>query len=197
MSTRGTKLAVAALVGAAGVLAWLDYGLLQDPVDISPVAPPAGRTEAHPQPSPAPSTALDKRKAEQFLEMVSRPLFNPARRPVQRVEPEAAAGRAPKVEPAKLRLVGVMRVADEPPRALIRYADEPAGRWIAEGGEYHGWTLTKVNEGSVVVEAGGRSQELMLFIPPPPQKVPPAPPPAAPAQPQPPEANPDAAPRQQ
>ena len=53
------------------------------------------------------------------------------------------------------------------------------------------------NEGSVIVEAAGRSQELMLFIPPPPQKVPPAPPPASPAQPQPPEANPDAAPRQQ
>jgi hypothetical protein len=82
------------------------------------------------------------------------------------------------VEPAKLRLVGVMKPDDGPPRALIRYADEPTGRWVAEGSEYHGWTLTKVNEGSVTVEAGGRTEELMLFIPPPPQKAPPLPAPA-------------------
>jgi len=188
------------LAGAAGVLAWLDYSLLLEPVDISPVAPPPGRAEARLQASPPPATALDKRTPEQLQEIVSRPLFNPTRRPVERTEPAAAAARAPKVEPARLRLVGVMMTEGGAPRALIRYADEPTGRWIAEGGEYHGWTLTKVNEGSVIVEAGGRSLELMLFIPPPPQKVPPAPPPAPPAQPAqppPPEANAEAMPPRQ
>jgi hypothetical protein len=177
MATRGAKLAVLALAGAVGVLAWLDYGLLQDPVDISPVAPPPGRAEARLQASPPLSTALDKKAPEQLQETVGRPLFNPSRRPVQRAEPGAAA-RASRVEPAKLRLVGVMKPDDGPPRALIRYADEPTGRWVAEGSEYHGWTLTKVNEGSVTVEAGGRTEELMLFIPPPPQKAPPLPAPA-------------------
>jgi hypothetical protein len=177
---RGKRLAVAALVGAAGLLAWLDLSLLRDPVDISPAAPPPGKAAARPQPTPPPATALDKRGAEQFQETVGRPLFNPTRRPVER--PEAAAVRAPKVEPARLRLVGVMKPNDGPPRALIRFADEPTGRWVAEGSEYHGWTLTKVNEGSVTVAAGGRTQELMLFIPPPPQKVAPAPPPVPPAQ---------------
>ncbi len=175
-SRRGTRLAVAVLAGAAGVLAWLDYGLLQDPVDISSVAPPPGKAELRPQYSPKPSTALDKRTAEQFQETVGRQLFNPSRKPVQRTE--TAARVPPKAEPAKLRLVGVMKPDDEPPRALIRFADEPTGRWIVEGGEYRGWTLTKVNEGSVTVEAGGRTQELMLFIPPPAQKVAPFPPPA-------------------
>jgi hypothetical protein len=173
-SRRGTKVAVAALAIAAGVLAWLDFHLLQSPVDISPVVPPAGKAEARPQHGPQPATALDKKNAEQFQEAVNRPLFNPSRRPVQRTEPVA---RTPKAEPAKLRLVGVMKADDGPARALIRFADEPIGRWIAEGSEYHGWTLTKVNDGSVIVEAGGRTQELMLFIPPPPQKVAPAPPP--------------------
>jgi len=179
---RGRRLAVAALLGAAGVLAWLDLNLLQGAVDISPVAPPAGKVVVRPQPTPPPATALDKRRPEQLQETVGRPLFNPTRRPVQRTE--TAAVRAPKVEPARLRLVGVMKPDDGPPRALIRFADEPAGRWIAEGSEYHGWTLTKVNEGSVIVEAGGRTQELMLFVPPPPQKVAPAPPPAPPPGPQ-------------
>ena len=174
-SRRGTRLAVAVLAGAAGVLAWLDYHLLQSPVDISPVAPPPGRAETRSQHSAPPATALDKKTAEQFQEAVSRPLFNPSRRPVQRTE--TAARVPPKAEPAKLRLVGVMKADDGPPRALIRFAEEPTGRWIAEGGEYHGWTLTKVNDGSVIVEAGGRTQELMLFIPPPARKVAPLPPP--------------------
>jgi hypothetical protein len=172
-SRRGTRLAVAVLAGAAGVLAWLNYNLLQDPVDTSPVTPPQGKVEGRPQHSPKPTTALDKRTPEQFQETVSRPLFNPSRRPVQRSETVA---RAPKAEPPKLRLVGVMKPDDGPPRALIRFADEPTGRWIAEGAEYHGWTLTKVNEGSVIVEAGGRTQEIMLFTPPPAQKVPALPP---------------------
>jgi hypothetical protein len=193
-SRRGTTVAVAALTVAAGALAWLDFHLLQSPVDISPVAPPAGKAEAHAQHGPQPATALDKKTAEQFQETVNRPLFNPSRRPVQRAEPPA---RAPKVEPAKLRLVGVMKVDDGPPRALIRFADEPSGRWIAEGGAYHGWTLTKVNEGSVIVEAGGRTQELMLFVPPPPQKVPPQPPPAPPATQQPADPKVEAQSRQQ
>jgi hypothetical protein len=188
-------MAVVALAVAAGVLAWLDFHLLQTPVDISPVAPPMGKAEAGVQQSPQPATALDKKTAEQYPETVGRPLFNPTRRPVQRVEPVA---RAPKVEPAKLRLVGVMKADEGPPRALIRFADEPTGRWISEGGEYHGWTLTKVNEGSVIVEAAGRTQELMLFIPPPPQKVAPLPPAAMPPAPQPPPAaEAQAAPRQE
>jgi len=172
---RGTKVAVAALAGAAGVLAWLDVQLLQSPVDVSPVAPPQSKTESRPQQNPQPATALEKRTPEQFPETVGRPLFNPSRRPVQRTE--AAARVPPKAEPARLRLVGVMKADDGPPRALIRFADEPAGKWIAEGVEYHGWTLIKVNEASVIVEAGGRTQELVLFIPPPAQKVAPAPPP--------------------
>jgi hypothetical protein len=191
---RGTRLAVAALAAAAGVLAWLDFGLLGDPVDISPVAPPPGKAEARPQPSPPPATALDKRTADQLQETVNRPLFNPSRRPMQRTEP---AARAAKVEPARLRLVGVMKADDGPPRALIRYADEPSGQWIAEGSEYHGWTLTKVNDGSVIVEADGRTQELVLFIPPPPQKAPPLPPPTPPAPQQPADPKAEAAPRPQ
>jgi hypothetical protein len=193
-SRRGTRLAVAVLAGAAGLLAWLDFNLLQSPVDTSAIAPPPGKAEVRPLPNPPPATALDKRSPDQLQETVGRPLFSPTRRPLQRTEP--AAAHAPKVEPARLRLVGVMKADDGPPRALIRSADEPTGRWIAEGSEYQGWTLTKVNEGSVIVEAGGRTQELMLFIPPPAQKVAPLPPPVPPAPQEPPDAKPET-PRQQ
>jgi hypothetical protein len=159
-SRRGTRLAIAVLTGTTGILAVLNINLLQGTVDISPLAPPAGRDELWPRQAQDPVTALDKRTAEQLAETVSRPLFHPSRRPVQRAE---AATPEPKAEPpGKLRVVGIVRVADQPPRALIRFADEAIGKWLAEGAEFKGWRLRKVNERSVVVESGRRTHELTL-----------------------------------
>ena len=107
------------------------------------------------------ATALDKKTAEQFQETVGRPLFNPGRRPVQRDE----AAAEPQAGPAELRLIGVMKSASQPPRALLRSANEANGKWIDEGAEFNGWKLRKVNERSVIVQSGSRSQELMLSMP--------------------------------
>ncbi len=109
-----------------------------------------------------PATTLDKRTAEQFRETVGRPLFNPSRRPVQRKE-TAEAG--PSATVSDLRLVGVMKTADRPPRALLRSPNQPNGKWIAEGAELNGWRLHKVNERSVVLQSGARSHELKLSPP--------------------------------
>jgi hypothetical protein len=177
-SGRGTRLAVAGLAGAAGLLAFLDYHLLQSPIDISPVAPPVQKADLPHPGSPKPTTVLDRKKPEDFQATVSRPLFSPNRRPVQRGE---TAGGQPKAETAKLRLIGVIRPEDGPPRALIRFGDELTGRWIEEGGVYNGWTLTRVDENSVIVEAGGRTQELKLFLPRPPPKEPVGPAPKEPS----------------
>ena len=64
-----------------------------------------------------------------------------------------------------MRLVGIVRQDGEPSRALIRFANEPAGKWIAEGEEANGWVLRAVNEHSVVLEGGGRFHELQLNLP--------------------------------
>jgi hypothetical protein len=155
----GRRLAVASLAVAAGLLAMLNWQLVQSPVDISPVSPPSDKADAPPVGDGQPATALDGKTADQFRETVARPLFNPSRRPVERAE---TPGKEPKVELVELRLVGVMKAAGQPPRALLRLANEPTGKWIAEGTQIDGWKLRKVNERSVVVESGGRSQELTL-----------------------------------
>jgi hypothetical protein len=152
----------AALAGAVVLLALLNLHLLRSPVDISPLAPPAGKTGTPRPDSAEPATALDKKTAEQFQEIVARPLFNPSRRPVERKETTAAGPRA---EASDLRLVGVMKAADQPPRALLRSVNAPNGKWIAEGAEFNGWKLRKVNERSVVLQSGARSQELKLATP--------------------------------
>ena len=153
---------VAALAVLAVLLALLIVHLLRSPVDISPIVPPPGKSDVARADIAEPGTALDKKAAEQFRETVGRPLFNPDRRPVERKETGEAG---PNAEPSDLRLVGVMKAADQPPRALLRSSNAPTGKWIAEGGEFQGWKLRRVDERSVVVQSGARSQELKLDTP--------------------------------
>jgi hypothetical protein len=155
----GTRLGLAALTGAVGVLSLLTAYLFLTPIDTSPIAPPADKAEAQSLARAELATALDKKTPDQFRETVGRPLFNPTRKPVERAQ--VAAGR-PKAEPVDLRLIGIMKVPNGPPRALLRSADEPTGKWIAEGAEIAGWRLKKIDDRSVVVQSGARSEELIL-----------------------------------
>jgi len=160
--SKGRRLVAGVLAGTVGLLVLLNGYLVQSSIDISPVVPQTDKADVPRQGDGQPATALDKKSAEQFQETVGRPLFNPGRRPVQRVD---TAAKEPKVEPSELRLIGVMKSANRPPRALLRFANEPTGKWIAEGAEFNGWKLRKVNERSVIVQAGERSQELTLSTP--------------------------------
>ena len=153
---------VAALAAAVGVLVLLNWVLIQGQIDVSPVAPAARKDAAPRLDEKRLSTALDKKSAEQFQETVGRPLFNPSRRPVQR---DKDALSEAKVATSELRLIGIMKPDAGPPRALIRAADQPAGKWIAEGATFNGWTLRKVKARSVIVETDGRSQELTFPAP--------------------------------
>jgi hypothetical protein len=166
----GTTVGVAALAGAAGLLALLNLHFLRSPVDISPIAPSPGKADAPRADKSEPATALAKKAAEQFQETVGRPLFNPNRRPVERKDTAAAE---PKTEASDFRLVGVMKAAGQPPRALLRSANAPTGKWIAEGAEFNGWRLRQVNERGVILQSGARSQELKLATP---RRAPDAPP---------------------
>ena len=143
---------------AVAALAWWNWQLIQSPVDITPIAPEAGKVEGPRAPGSALLTPLDKKTVFAFRETVSRPVFVPDRKPVQRDQAPAkeAAG------PGSMRLVGVMKLGDQPGRALIRMASEPTGKWIAEGEQFDGWKLREVLVRSVIVESGGRSHELTL-----------------------------------
>jgi hypothetical protein len=160
-TTNADKLVIAGQVVLAGALLWLNWTSLQAPIDISPILPgfqPAMAPLARPGEEEPPRLPTP---AEGFTETVSRPLFNRDRRPVVR---RAPAPEAPQAS-ADMRLVGIVRQAGEPSRALIRFANEPAGKWIAEGEENNGWVLNAVNERSVVMESGGRLLELQLNFP--------------------------------
>jgi len=149
---------VAVLGLAVGALALLNWHLAQSPVDITPIAPEASKVEGPRTHDSALLTPLDKKPIFAFRETVSRPVFVPDRKPVQRDQAPAkeVAG------PGSMRLVGVMKLGDQPGRALIRMASEPTGKWIVEGEQFDGWKLREVTVRSVIVESGGRSHELTL-----------------------------------
>jgi hypothetical protein len=150
---------IALLTVVIGVLAILNVVLLQSPVDISPLDQANGNSRAWATPNLDLSTPLDDKPAAMFQEMVGRPLFNPSRRPPTQ---EAMTTDAENTPPSELRLVGVMKSGDSYARALIRSANGQPGRWIAEGEQFDGWTLRKIGERSVTVDAGGRPHELSL-----------------------------------
>ena len=77
-----------------------------------PDRPEAGKVDGRPSSARFRSaTPLDKKPCRDFAEIVSRPLFTPDRKPVQRDRPQAEeAARAV----ADMRLVGVMKSSASP-----------------------------------------------------------------------------------
>lgn len=150
------------LFGIVVLLVALNVHVLNSTIDISPSSSPKGNPEKPALSSIDLVTPLDRKAAADFQQTVERPLFNPSRRPIKRATADAAV---PNTHAGDLRLVGVMKAADQPPRALIRFANGQAGRWIAEGEEFDGWKLRKINVRSVTLESGGQSHELSIAMP--------------------------------
>jgi hypothetical protein len=163
LTTNGEKLAVAAQVVLVASLAYLTWSLAGSEVDISPISPrsTAKQTTVHVEEIKLVGP-LDGKPVESFSETVLRPLFNRDRKPIVRQE-------APRTEVADaavdVRLIGIVRGKGERGRALIRFSNDPLGKWIAEGDEVNGWTLRAVKEDSVVVDWRGRTREIQLKLP--------------------------------
>ena len=92
---------------------------------------------------------------------MQRPLFNADRKPIERNKEAAEAPAAVALETG-MQLVGIVKSADTPGRALIRFAGEPMGKWVPEGETVNGWQLAAVKTSSVVLEGNGHTQELKL-----------------------------------
>jgi hypothetical protein len=158
-STYGGKSLLTMLGAGVAALLVLNLYLFQAPIDTSPIPPGTSKAD---RPNDGPSdlaTPLDKKPVARFVEIVSRPLFTPDRKPVQRDRSQSSDTIA---GTGDMRLVGVIKVDRQPARALIRLSSQSTGKWISEGEEFDGWKLRQVRERSVIVESGGRTHELEL-----------------------------------
>lgn len=158
LAERPRRLIVIGLVALVAVLAYANFHVLRSGIDVSPKSALQGPDAGKPPQAGNLATALDKKPAASFSDIVNRPLFSPDRKPVQRARPQegVAAG------PLDLRLVGVLQTGSGPKRALIRTSTQTRGVWVAEGEQVAGWTLRSIGDRSVMLTSGGRTHELAI-----------------------------------
>lgn len=131
------------LVTGTAVAAWL---LREEPATVYPPTPDTA--SALPAPTPPAIQAL--REA---------PLFQRDRKPMLAViAPVAVPAEAMAPPPV---LVGIVRTGGEI-QALLQ--DQTGKRWslVRNGGNFEGWTLTRVGGKTVVLEQGGQTLEIAL-----------------------------------
>lgn len=146
---------------AAGSACWHVWS---SEVDISPILPDAAPIPSDNRAQPAPAPVALLASLETFSETLARPLFNPTRRPLQTViEPQPVAEEAPPAPPEGIRVLGVVRAADRPPRALIASPEDPMGRWLQIGEATAGWSIIDIGEAEVTITADLRKQRLSLY----------------------------------
>ena len=154
------------LIAGLGLVNWELAGMK---IDVSPIA--AGGL---PAPSPADQPhdiagTIGPGPLASLGETVSRPLFNPTRRPIVvtvAAPPAEAAAPLPELPPPapvnRLSLIGLMRAGGHLDRALIRTDGQPHGTWVEVGSEIDGWRLAKIEDNRVLIENAGAKQELLL-----------------------------------
>jgi len=154
-------LLLTALMAGIAALSLINWHFYTIPVELSPLTPEARPADGKQSKDVELATPLDDKPLIVFEETVTRPLFNADRKPIER-DKEAAAAPAAAPLHTGMQLVGIIRSAGTPGRALIRFAGEPIGKWVPEGETVNGWHLTAVKAFSVVLEGNGQTQELKL-----------------------------------
>jgi hypothetical protein len=154
-------LLISALIGAIAVVALLNWHLYTTPIDVSALTPQARSADSTQAKEIDLATPLDDKPLIVFEETVERPLFNGDRKPIERNKQVVEAPVTVTLN-ADMQLVGIVKSAGAPARALIRFAGEPMGKWVPEGETVNGWQLTAVKAFSVVLEGNGATHELKL-----------------------------------
>ncbi len=170
-----TSIAILVAGGVAGALATLVWQLLIVPVDVSPLQS-AGSTT-----TPWTITASNDAKPTtsdtigDYPQTSRRPLFFADRRPPQpKKKPAVKVTRKPKPAakpkpvivkklPDGIKLVGIVKGANDRRRALVRLSNSDTGKWIEEGQVLDGWRIVKIDHLSITLETSRQREKLSLF----------------------------------
>lgn len=120
-----------------------------------------------------PTIASLKSAAEEYGEMVERPLFIEGRKPLPEAGP---TDNAQKVETGQIDdwlLIGVFSKGQKPPTALFAKKNEPK-KYLKIGTEQmiSGWLLKEIQPDRVVLEQAGQQKSVLLRKPRPESKLP-------------------------
>lgn len=104
---------------------------------------------------------------------LSQPLFHRSRQPWQPPAPAAPPPQPPPapvarpapqpVKPPAIRLVGVSAPARAAPRALLRREVEVDPVWVVEGDVLEGWTVSRIEPESVLLQLGRQTVSIELY----------------------------------
>jgi hypothetical protein len=161
-----TRAAAAACVAAAVLVG---YQLWRSDPPIDAAAPPpeqtteqtteqTGETEKRGESS----AGFELPPAEDFAEVVERPLFSRSRRPAPPADEQPGGGATAGEETAgRIALNGVL-LMDNRRVALLRFDNDPKVMHVAEGQEAGGWLIKKITADRVVVRRGQQESEILL-----------------------------------
>lgn len=151
--TTGARLALLALVGFGGVVAY-QLEALTRPIAIDGPPPIAAATTT--------KTGFVQPTLADFHVVTERPLFRPDRRPLAIPAPAPIVASAPRAPPPPpppaVEIVGIVR-GGAASTVILR---DPTGvvRRVHEGALIDGWTIDAIEENKVILSSQGRVTEL-------------------------------------
>jgi len=151
------------IVLVLGGLSAVNYYVMSREISIAPALPThvaSYREAKSPQPQSISSPAVNDIDRSEIL---SRPLFQPNRKPAPKT-PQPVQQAAPIILPPDLKLVGILS-DQRARRALLRSARLPQGKWFDLGSSLEGWTLSSIETTSATLKAGDRTERLELIRP--------------------------------
>lgn len=158
-SNRWTWCATALCLAAAMFLGWQ----IARNDDIAVVSSVQSRDETHPAENERQLASFKMPPAEEYEDILSRPLFNRSRRPETAQEnPQAAAGdNESGTPPANISLNGVI-VARGRRVALLRLDNDPKVMHVAEGQQAGGWLIEAIRADRIILRRGDTASEVAL-----------------------------------
>lgn len=159
-SSRWTWSAAALCLAAGLFLGWQAWRS----EDVAPVAEPPSTEEAAPPESEGQPSTFKMPTAEEYEEIVMRPLFNRSRRPdaPQEVSQAGASGSEGKSAPAaQISLNGVV-LARNRRVALLRLDSDPKVMHVAEGQQAGGWLIETIRPDRIILRRGDATTEVVL-----------------------------------
>jgi hypothetical protein len=160
-SNRWTWCAAALCLAAAVFLGW--QIVRNDEIAVVSVSSVQSADETHPAENERQLASFKMPPAEEYEDILSRPLFNRSRRPeIAQENSQAAAGEKETGTPAaNISLNGVV-VARGRRVALLRLDNDPKVMHVAEGQQAGGWLIEAIRADRIILRRGDTASEVAL-----------------------------------
>ena len=156
-SDRWTWCSAALCLAAAGCLAWQ----LWQSDDIAPVSAPASASDDKTAEGERQLASFQLAPAEDFEEILARPLFNRSRRPDLAQENPQGAGGSEEAAASQISLNGIV-LAGGKRTALLQLDGDAKVMHVAEGQRAGGWLIEAIRPDRVILRRGDAASEVVL-----------------------------------